>query len=559
MITLKTKLVILGNALLLSFSSYCMEKTKPKEAVSHAFELVEQGKAALVEKKYKDALACFEKAAVYNYLKDEDTQDYWCIGGMPGKYGDNKGELNVSETLHYFQKNDQEVLNVQARVEAWCYLAMIHYLGLCLRYDRVNGDQNWRQAFQLFLPIITAGYTSELHRIFKLMQGSTEIFDVDHRTPFFWACHRGRDIVHGNKPRKEFIAVINFLIELGADIHIVDKDGWSVLHRACFDGDVELVEFLLQKGLAVNGLTKSKSSPLDIACSEKSLEIVEMLVAKGAEINVANKYGNTPLHEAARQGNLAIVGFLLKQGALLEATNGFGSTPLLSACSPYSPHVEVIKFLIEQGANREARDKEGKNLLDLALKSGKNELIEYLMKSCAPDGAKSSSKTLLHETIDEDDFEAVKLIVESGRVHIDDRDKDGLTALHRVGVRRKLQPVHLEMARYLLQHGWQLEVSDKEGDTPLHIACAHGHVNLIELFIQQGADKESKNKAGNTPLFCACENGEIEAVKFLVKRGANTTVPGLLEALIKMGCPRAKAMSALKFESTEMETDSDSD
>ena len=42
--------------------------------------------------------------------------------------------------------------------------------------------------------------------------------------------------------------------------------------------------------------------------------------------------------------------------------------------------------------------------------------------------------------------------------------------------------------------------STQRGDSPLHLAARHGHVNVIEYLLANGADPEAKDKQGKTPL-----------------------------------------------------------
>ena len=59
--------------------------------------------------------------------------------------------------------------------------------------------------------------------------------------------------------------------------------------------------------------------------------------------------GNTPLHAACEKGNLEIVKILLEHGAEKDAENVDGFTPLLRACT--NGHLFVIKELAARGAN----------------------------------------------------------------------------------------------------------------------------------------------------------------------------------------------------------------
>ena len=64
-------------------------------------------------------------------------------------------------------------------------------------------------------------------------------------------------------------------------------------------------------------------------------------------------------------------------------------------------------------------------------------------------------------------------------------------------------------------------VDPKSKRSPLHIACKHGYMHLIELFLNKGADVEARDKLLKTPLHYACENGHALVVKTLMENRAD--------------------------------------
>lgn len=61
--------------------------------------------------------------------------------------------------------------------------------------------------------------------------------------------------------------------------------------------------------------------------------------------------------------------------------------------------------------------------------------------------------------------------------------------------------------------------------TPLHLACAEGHLEIAQFLLDNGADINSKQKGeygyDNTPLFIAAQNGYSQLAKLLFDKGAN--------------------------------------
>ena len=69
--------------------------------------------------------------------------------------------------------------------------------------------------------------------------------------------------------------------------------------------------------------------------------------------------------EACQNGDMEKIKFLIEKGADIEAKNNYGNTPLILT-SRYG-HIEVVKFLIEKGADIEAKDNYGETSLIVLL------------------------------------------------------------------------------------------------------------------------------------------------------------------------------------------------
>ena len=64
---------------------------------------------------------------------------------------------------------------------------------------------------------------------------------------------------------------------------LVDKDGWSPLHRAAANNQVEAIDALLKAGANVNQLSKSQAPPLWFAAANNHREAVTALLDAGAD------------------------------------------------------------------------------------------------------------------------------------------------------------------------------------------------------------------------------------------------------------------------------------
>ena len=94
----------------------------------------------------------------------------------------------------------------------------------------------------------------------------------------------------------------------------------------------------------------------------------------GAKIDVRSNLGN-PLFLAASEGKLDVVRYLLDEGANVNARESSGSTPLAEAA--YYGHVDVIKELLLRGADINAIGEQG-TALDIASKQKNTATVDLL-------------------------------------------------------------------------------------------------------------------------------------------------------------------------------------
>ena len=134
-------------------------------------------------------------------------------------------------------------------------------------------------------------------------------------------------IAHGNT---EFtVELIDLLINNGLDIKANDKHGQTSFYLACFRKDDSLANYLLEKGADVNS---GKVVPIHAASSFSSASLVAKLIDNGANINdQSSPQKDTPLHYAAAEGNIEVIKMLLEKGADTKLTNSLGRTALANA------------------------------------------------------------------------------------------------------------------------------------------------------------------------------------------------------------------------------------
>ena len=251
------------------------------------------------------------------------------------------------------------------------------------------------------------------------------------------------------------IAVVETLLSHRIDIEVADEDGHTALHCAALYGNLEMVKILIINGADVNARNNWGDNPLDSAASGGHLETAELLLEKGAEVNNNGKEeGCNGLGQAARHGHTSTVALLLDRGAkelsrrhmnpelLLAARSGTAATvsplykrgfahqgpPSLFKAILTDP-LDVVKLLLQQGVDVNARDTKERSVLHFAVLTKRferanahgvlhprSEVLRFLLENGADTTAEDASgQTAKDLAVASNYIEAVELL-ESGNI-----------------------------------------------------------------------------------------------------------------------------------------------
>jgi hypothetical protein len=115
-------------------------------------------------------------------------------------------------------------------------------------------------------------------------------------------------------------------------------------------------------------------------CVRKGLttSVKRLLSIRNITVNVKDdRKGWTPLHLAAYNGHVEIIRLLLLNGAEVNAKNNRGRTPLY--CAALNGHIDILHLLVENGADLEAQDDDGWRALHYAALHGHLPFIQELI------------------------------------------------------------------------------------------------------------------------------------------------------------------------------------
>jgi ankyrin repeat protein len=141
-------------------------------------------------------------------------------------------------------------------------------------------------------------------------------------------------------------ARVRTLIEADpALVNSYSPDGFTPLSLAVFFGHPEAVDALLAAGAEVNAASREtmKLTPLASAMATAQIEIAKTLIGRGANVNAKAASDLTPLHTAAARGNIEGATLLLEHGADINATTTDGKKPI--AYAEERNHPDMVDFL----------------------------------------------------------------------------------------------------------------------------------------------------------------------------------------------------------------------
>lgn len=239
-----------------------------------------------------------------------------------------------------------------------------------------------------------------------------------------------------------------------------------------------------------------------------SLNDLQIIMRKSG-VNFTDWRGYTPLHYAIQGGHIDMAKFLVEQGAKVISGRNFDHTVLHLAAR--SGDLPIIQYFVEHGIDINVRDAKGCTALHSVSEIGNLTTVKYLVELGSDINVKDNDGcTPLHTAVLSYNLDTVKYLIECG-ADIDSRDNLGCTVLHSAA-----NSHNWDIVKYLMELGMEVNSKKRYGSTVLHSAIWLGDLDIVKYLVEHGADVKDDNcKALNL----AAQYGKLDIVEYLVECG----------------------------------------
>jgi ankyrin repeat protein len=397
------------------------------------------------------------------------------------------------------------------------------------------------------MPLMTCAGTGNADAIRALIDHGAEVNvkePSEHQTALMWAAAE-------HHPQ-----VVQLLLDAGADPAAHSKKGFTALHFAARDGDVESARLLIASGVDVNIRSIPESPDRTPANDEGSRSgrtgsgnaATRGAGPAGPAYQASLSAGSTPLLVASVRGQVPLALFLLEHGADPNAgdagflplhwaagtwENGV-SNPVYGFSDPMSgipnrqAKLQLVKALLAHGADPNARMTHRPPTFTGGYEDAAG-ATPFLLASAAAD------------------LEMMRILLDAGAdpARVTDTKTTAVMAAsglnHGIGESPITEAQALDTVRFLISLGADGSGATTNGENALFGAAYRGWNTLLELLVQKGANVNAVSKAGVTPWLAASGYGDRlggvlynkEGADLLLKHGADPKLGKPCQAQIK--------------------------
>ncbi|KAJ5928365.1 hypothetical protein N7466_007321 [Penicillium verhagenii] len=353
-----------------------------------------------------------------------------------------------------------------------------------------------------------------LEDIVKLLLGrgaEIEVRDSSGRTALSYS-------VEGNCE-----GIAGLLLEQGADTEAKDCSERTALFYAFPDGRLGVGMRSHWADYSDASIYGDTTAPM-YGMKKHHDDIILLLLHHKADIEAKDSFGRTVIFYAAVTSHKKTA-MLLDQGASLKAKDNSGRTALLHALNyhyryqgvtgGFAPRRLSARNSSVSGTSSSSLDEDSENEDE---DEDENYVMFLLNRGAELEAKDAFDQTALIYAVKHDHVAGVGYLLKRG-ADVETQDSSGMTPLlHAVEMANE------KMVKSLLSRGAGTETKDKSGISPLLSAAKSGNLRIANLLLAGGAEMEATDKQGWTPLHWATKQSHKELVKLLLESGATKHV-----------------------------------
>lgn len=297
------------------------------------------------------------------------------------------------------------------------------------------------------------------------------------------------------------------LLEAGYSADYCSREGETPLSEAILCQDLDMVKLLVEGGACIeNG---NREYGIVLATREGELPIIKYFVEKGAD----DKSVRCACFEAAERGNIEVFEYLFHLPHCNVSNN------IVVQAAKYGRH-SVLSFLLAQPhVDVDYTNKKGETPLYAAIEKGSIECVKLLIE-----GGTTITTPIILSAFRQKKKEIGNIVFERAQTHFVDSiedlamqtDADGNTIVH---LALKQQPlVYDEIVKLVKTFKNCLAIQNREGKTPLLLACKHNVDIEIFCLLLKKSNIRIQDKKGNSALLYAARNGRVDMVSMLLDK-----------------------------------------
>lgn len=355
---------------------------------------------------------------------------------------------------------------------------------------------------------------------------AVDCYGVEERSPLFVAAGA---LVYDSTGEQE--ALVSELIKSGANVNSFMNDSVhllnAVLTNVAVSGNWHIVKILLEAGADCSVIDKNGHSMVQKLLESydhgnECVSFIQLMEKNGFSFSDPHFKGNELLVYAGNQ-SVDVIKYLIEKGADVNFINERGLTPLKAMV--LRNNYRGVEFLLKQDAQLSYHKDLGneislmKNNFDSDDPEGEKNMYKMLLlllkNGVSPDSmGRHDSYPFVYECLKYGRVNFAKLLVKYG-ASVNPSSVNGKTMLYHL-----VKSKNSEAVEFLIDR--KVPITGGDSDTTLLMfSVLNKDAAMVKLLIESGVNLNKQNNTGETALFLAAHRGYVHIANMLLDKGAD--------------------------------------